>query len=99
MGYGTPGITTEEFQAEAKKWLASAKDPRWKRPYTELTYQPMQEVSEVSSGQWLYRHRRPKPGKTNSPFFLVSLYAMALSVSRNTPAVFLSVCAAAAIAL
>src|SRR5271169_5195830 len=38
------GITTEQFQAEAKKWLASAKDPRWKRPYTELTYQPMQEV-------------------------------------------------------
>jgi hypothetical protein len=29
---------------EAKKWLAAAKDPRWKRPYTDLTYQPMQEV-------------------------------------------------------
>ena len=26
------------------KWLAEAKDPRWKRPYTELTYLPMQEV-------------------------------------------------------
>jgi phosphoglycolate phosphatase-like HAD superfamily hydrolase len=38
------GMTTEQFQAEAKKWLARAKDPRWKRPYTELTYQPMQEV-------------------------------------------------------
>ena len=24
--------------------MATAKDPRWKRPYTELTYQPMQEV-------------------------------------------------------
>ena len=34
----------EEFKAEVKKWLATAKDPRWKRPYTELTYQPMQEV-------------------------------------------------------
>src|SRR5215467_14007431 len=33
----------------------------------------------------------PKPGKTNSPFFLISLYASALSVSRNTPAVFLLV--------
>jgi phosphoglycolate phosphatase-like HAD superfamily hydrolase len=32
------------FEAEAKKWLAAAKDPRWKRPYTELTYLPMQEV-------------------------------------------------------
>ncbi len=38
------GMTTEEFQAEVKQWLATAKDPRWKRPYTELTYQPMQEV-------------------------------------------------------
>ena len=38
------GMTTEQFQAEAKKWLATAKDHRWKRPYTELTYQPMQEV-------------------------------------------------------
>lgn len=38
------GIPVEEFNAEVKKWLAEAKDPRWKRPYTELTYQPMQEV-------------------------------------------------------
>ena len=38
------GMTTDEFQTEGKKWLATAKDPRWKRPYTELTYQPMLEV-------------------------------------------------------
>ena len=38
------GMTTTEFEAEGKKWLATAKDPRWKRPYTELTYQPMLEV-------------------------------------------------------
>ena len=38
------GMTTEQFQAEVKKWLATAKDSRWKRPYTELTYEPMQEV-------------------------------------------------------
>jgi phosphoglycolate phosphatase-like HAD superfamily hydrolase len=38
------GVTTEQFQAEVKKWLADAKDPRWKKPYPELTYQPMQEV-------------------------------------------------------
>jgi phosphoglycolate phosphatase-like HAD superfamily hydrolase len=38
------GMTTDEFNTEVKKWLAAAKDPRWKRPYTELTYQPMQEV-------------------------------------------------------
>jgi len=38
------GMPVETFQAEAKKWLAEAKDPRWKKPYTELTYLPMQEV-------------------------------------------------------
>ena len=38
------GMSVEEFRAEAQKWLAAAKDPRWKRPYTELTYKPMQEV-------------------------------------------------------
>jgi phosphoglycolate phosphatase-like HAD superfamily hydrolase len=38
------GISVDDFTAEAKKWIAEAKDPRWKRPYTELTYQPMQEV-------------------------------------------------------
>ena len=38
------GMSVEAFNAEAKKWLAEAKDPRWKRPYTELTYLPMQEV-------------------------------------------------------
>lgn len=38
------GMSVDEFNAELKKWLATAKHPRWKRPYTELTYQPMQEV-------------------------------------------------------
>ena len=38
------GMTTEQFQAEVKQWLAEAKDPRWNKPYNELTYQPMQEV-------------------------------------------------------
>jgi phosphoserine phosphatase len=38
------GMSVEDFKTEAKKWLDTAKDPRWKRPYTELTYLPMQEV-------------------------------------------------------
>jgi phosphoserine phosphatase len=38
------GMSVDTFAAEAKKWLAEAKDPRWKKPYTELTYLPMQEV-------------------------------------------------------
>ena len=38
------GMSVDDFNAEVSKWIASAKDPRWKRPYTELVYQPMQEV-------------------------------------------------------
>jgi len=38
------GMTVVEFTAEVRKWIATAKDPRWKRPYTDLTYQPMQEM-------------------------------------------------------
>ncbi len=38
------GMDVEAFYAEAKAWIDSAKHPRWKRLYTELTYQPMQEV-------------------------------------------------------
>ena len=38
------GMTVDEFSAEAKTWIERARHPRWDRPYTELTYQPMQEV-------------------------------------------------------
>jgi phosphoglycolate phosphatase-like HAD superfamily hydrolase len=38
------GMSVEEFNAEGKKWIETARDPRWKRPYTELVYQPMLEV-------------------------------------------------------
>jgi phosphoglycolate phosphatase-like HAD superfamily hydrolase len=38
------GMPIDQFQAEVKKWMAEAKDPRWKKPYNELVYLPMQEV-------------------------------------------------------
>jgi phosphoglycolate phosphatase-like HAD superfamily hydrolase len=38
------GMSVEEFKAEVKAWLETAKHPRWNRPYTELAYQPMLEV-------------------------------------------------------
>lgn len=38
------GMTVDQFEAEVEKWIASARDPRWKRPYTALAYQPMKEV-------------------------------------------------------
>jgi haloacid dehalogenase-like hydrolase len=38
------GMPVEVFEAEAKKWLETAKHQRWERLYTDLTYQPMLEV-------------------------------------------------------
>jgi phosphoglycolate phosphatase-like HAD superfamily hydrolase len=38
------GMTTDEFAQIVKDWLAQAKHPRFKRPYTDLVYQPMLEV-------------------------------------------------------
>jgi haloacid dehalogenase-like hydrolase len=38
------GKPVEVFEAEAKKWIETAKHPRWKRPYTDLAYKPMLEV-------------------------------------------------------
>lgn len=38
------GMTVEQFQAEATAWFASARDPRWKRPYTDLAYKPQVEL-------------------------------------------------------
>ncbi|HSD49901.1 MAG TPA: HAD family hydrolase, partial [Candidatus Methylomirabilis sp.] len=38
------GMTTEHFRVIVGEWLATAKHPRFKRPYTALVYQPMLEV-------------------------------------------------------
>jgi len=38
------GMSVEDFQQEVKQWLNTARDPRWKRPYTDLTYLPMIEL-------------------------------------------------------
>jgi hypothetical protein len=38
------GMTTEEFETIVMDWLATAKHPTTKRPYTEMVYQPMLEV-------------------------------------------------------
>ncbi|MGB5733895.1 MAG: LysM peptidoglycan-binding domain-containing protein [Thiohalocapsa sp.] len=40
------GMDVDEFKAEAEQWLATAKNARWDRPYTDLTYLPMEEVLE-----------------------------------------------------
>jgi len=38
------GMGTEDFVALVKPWIATAKAPRFDRPYTDLVYQPMLEV-------------------------------------------------------
>jgi len=38
------GMTTDEFRDAVEAWLASARHPRYGRPYDQLTYQPMQEL-------------------------------------------------------
>lgn len=38
------GMSGEEFQASVKQWLATARHPETKKPYTEMVYQPMLEL-------------------------------------------------------
>ena len=38
------GMTTEEFARIVKDWIATARHPVSKRPYTEMVYQPMLEL-------------------------------------------------------
>jgi phosphoserine phosphatase len=38
------GMTTTQFEKIVTEWLATARHPRFKRPYTELVYQPMVEL-------------------------------------------------------
>jgi phosphoserine phosphatase len=38
------GMTTAEFEAIVKEWIAEAKHPTTRRLYTEMVYQPMLEV-------------------------------------------------------
>ena len=40
------GMTVEEFSAAVAEWLATARHPRFDRPYSDLVYQPMLELLE-----------------------------------------------------
>ncbi|MGO4677584.1 HAD family hydrolase [Bosea sp. 2YAB26] len=44
IGATHAGMTSEEFAKITTDWLATARHPRFKRPYTELVYQPMLEL-------------------------------------------------------
>ena len=38
------GMTIEEFNAIVRDWIKTARHPKFKRPYTDLVYQPMLEL-------------------------------------------------------
>jgi phosphoserine phosphatase len=38
------GMTTDEFEQIVADWLATARHPKFKRPYTDLVFQPMLEL-------------------------------------------------------
>jgi hypothetical protein len=38
------GMDVDTFRDDVAKWLGEARDPRWKRPYTDLVYAPQIEL-------------------------------------------------------
>jgi hypothetical protein len=38
------GMTTDEFEAVVGDWMASARHPRYEKPYTRCVYEPMLEI-------------------------------------------------------
>lgn len=39
-------VTADDFETRVKEWMATARHPRFDRPYTDLIFQPMLEVLE-----------------------------------------------------
>jgi len=44
------GMTTDDFAKNVADWLATARHPKLKRPYTDLVYQPMLELLSYLRG-------------------------------------------------
>jgi phosphoglycolate phosphatase-like HAD superfamily hydrolase len=44
VGVAQTGMTTDAFTKDVLDWIASARHPRFNRPYTDLIYQPMLEL-------------------------------------------------------
>ena len=38
------GMDVDQFRDQVSAWIGAARDPRWKRPYTDLTYLPQIEL-------------------------------------------------------
>ncbi len=46
VGATLTGMDVDTYRDEAEAWIQQARDPRWKRPFTELVYQPQIELLE-----------------------------------------------------
>ena len=46
------GMTTEEFERIVKDWLATARHPRFNRPFTDLVYPADAGAARLSSREW-----------------------------------------------
>jgi len=44
IGVANSGMTVEAYDKSIRDWLATARHPRFNRPYTDLVFQPMQEL-------------------------------------------------------
>jgi hypothetical protein len=44
VGATLTGMDVDTFRDEVTAWIAAARDPRWKRPFTDLTYLPQIEL-------------------------------------------------------
>jgi phosphoglycolate phosphatase-like HAD superfamily hydrolase len=56
VGATLTGMDVEAFRDEATAWIAAARDPRWKRPYTDLTYLPQIELLNYLRGNGYKTH-------------------------------------------
>lgn len=46
LAQANSGMSTTQYDAEIRQWLATARHPKFDRPYTDLVYVPMQELLE-----------------------------------------------------
>ena len=44
VGATLTGMDVETYRNEVEAWIGQARDPRWKRPFTDLVYQPQIEL-------------------------------------------------------
>ena len=44
VGATLTGMNADTYRDEVTAWIGAARDPRWKRPYTDLIYQPQIEL-------------------------------------------------------